>query len=104
MDQKEQGQRYSKQQGFLMNQSLKGGRREGIKSGLEADFGICPEIRWDFLFCDREEEEWVGINTPFVEEGWTTEGDMPKASGFHSKEKDKVICYWKQRWPAKPWS
>ena len=29
---KEQGQRYSKQQGFVMNESLKGGRREGIKS------------------------------------------------------------------------
>lgn len=29
---KEQGQRYSKQQGFVMNQSLKGGRRKGIKS------------------------------------------------------------------------
>ena len=31
---KEQGQRYSKQQGFVMNQSLKGGRREGIKSAV----------------------------------------------------------------------
>lgn len=40
---KEQGQRYSKQQGFLMNQSLKGGRREGIKSGLEADLGFALE-------------------------------------------------------------
>lgn len=40
---KEQGQRYSKQQGFWINQSLKDGRREGIKNmvwGLTLGFAL----------------------------------------------------------------
>ena len=29
----------------------------------------------------------MGINTPFVEKGWATEGDMPKASVFSARKR-----------------
>ena len=87
-----------------MNQSLKGGRREGIKSMVwRLTLGFALEKQGDFLFCDREKEEWVGINTPFVEEGWATGGVMPKASVFTARKRQCYATESNETEP-KPWS
>ena len=33
----------------------------------------------------------MGINTPFVEEGWATEGDVPKASIFTARKRQSAM-------------
>jgi len=33
----------------------------------------------------------VGTNTPFVEEGWATEGDVPKASVFTARKRQSAM-------------
>ena len=62
-----------------------GGRELKVRFG-GWPWGLPLEIRVRLpLLLQRE--GWGVINTPFVEEGWTTEGDMPKASALTARKR-----------------